>query len=83
MCYCKLIKHNWLPLFYGVFSPNGGGNSHVMGTTVAMERSTEFRLLGFYTLCNKGKYSGVPAEKNSKHQLKLARLVLAGLPAWS
>ncbi len=54
-----------------------------MGATVAMERSTEFRLLGFYTLCNKGKYSGVPAEKNSKHQPKLARLALAGFPAWS
>ncbi len=83
MCYCKLIKHDWLPLFYGDFSPNGGGNSHVMGATVAMEHSTEFRLLGFYTLCNKGKYIGDPAEKNCKHQPKLARLALAGFPAWS
>ncbi len=30
---------------------NGGGNnSHVMGATVAMERSIEFRILGFYTI---------------------------------
>ncbi len=77
MCYCKLVKCDWLPLFYGRgFQPfkicappslsnftravipcstefsvqNDGGNSHVMGATVAMERSIEFRLLGFYTL---------------------------------
>ncbi len=29
---------------------NGGGNSHVMGATVAMERSIEFRLLCFYVM---------------------------------
>ncbi len=29
---------------------NGGGNCHVTGATVAMERSIEFRLLVFYTL---------------------------------
>ncbi len=29
---------------------NVSGSSHVMGATVAMERSTEFLLLGFYTI---------------------------------
>ncbi len=29
---------------------NGGSKSHVMGATVAMKRSIEFHLLGFYTL---------------------------------
>ncbi len=51
MCYCKLVKRDWLTLFYGVLVQNGSGNSHVMGATVAMERSIEFRLLDFFTLC--------------------------------
>ncbi len=38
---------------------NGSGNSHVMGPTVAMDRSIEFCLLGFYTLCLKSERDNI------------------------
>ncbi len=51
MCYCKLVKRHGSHYSTEFSVQNGGGNSHVMSATVAMERSIEFRLLGFYTLC--------------------------------